>query len=392
MIRALALLLVATAALAQGPGSPPNIVPAPPPPGAYEATATLQSVVDGAVARMQQAGELVGVAVGVVDHGKPQTFVYGEAEAGGRKVGPSTVFQIGSVTKTFTAALLALLARRGVVALDAPLAKYVPLGVKVPTFRGQPIRLVDLATHTSGLPRGVPHSTPQLSTEQMYTALAAVRLTRAPGEQYEYSNFGFALLAHALMRATGADYQTLVARELCDPLRMEDTRVQLAPAQIGRRAVGYGFPGFPARMELNTWPAFNGAGALRSTLADMLLWLQANMGLRATVLTPVLDTLQKRRHDAATPETGIGLAWQMQPLAPGSSLTVVHKNGGTAGFFAFVAFVRDTKTGVVLLSNTRARKGRYALDILRFLNRDALTTDGTPPVEPEGDLDDPEAY
>jgi CubicO group peptidase (beta-lactamase class C family) len=112
------------------------------------------AVVDTLAGGLMARSECVGVAVGV-DHGGMQSFyAYGEVERGsGRRPEPTTEFQIGSITKVFTATLLALYADRHVVKLDAPLQNYVPRGIAVPSFAGRPITLVDLATHTSGLPR-----------------------------------------------------------------------------------------------------------------------------------------------------------------------------------------------------------------------------------------------
>jgi serine-type D-Ala-D-Ala carboxypeptidase/endopeptidase len=145
----------------------------------------------------------VGVAVGI-NHGGTQGFyAYGEIVRGtGRRPQPTTEFEIGSITKVFTTTLLALYAHRHVVKLDAPLQNYVPRGVAVPGFAGRQITLVELATHTSGLPRQPPLRTNSYAPVDMFAFLGAYRLPRAPGTQFEYSNLGVALLAHALAKAT----------------------------------------------------------------------------------------------------------------------------------------------------------------------------------------------
>jgi serine-type D-Ala-D-Ala carboxypeptidase/endopeptidase len=168
------------------------------------------------------------------------------------------------------------------------------------------------------------------------------------------------------MRAAGAGrYQPLVEREICQPLGMTDTRVELSAAEIPRRAQGYRKNGFPAPFEMPTWPAFTGAGALRSTMNDMLAYLAFNMGLTSTPLTPLPPTLQRRWHPTMRAGGYVGLAWQMMPLR-GSGLTVTWKDGGTIGFSSFIAFVRETGTGVVVLVNTRgSRHLRQASSKLR---------------------------
>src|SRR5205085_8424519 len=109
-----------------------------------------------------------------------------------------TIFEIGSATKVFTSLLLADMVQRGQVALDDPVAKYLPPTVKMPERHGRSITLVDLATHTSGLPRLPTNMTPKnqanpyadYSVEQLYQFLSNYQLTRDVGSQYEYSNLG----------------------------------------------------------------------------------------------------------------------------------------------------------------------------------------------------------
>ena len=151
-----------------------------------------------------ERGECAGVAVGTYDRGTPGFYAYGEmARGSGRLPTPTTEFEIGSITKVFTTTLLALYAQRQVIKLDAPLQNYVPPGVTVPRFGARQITLVDLATHTSGLPRQPPMPGDSYSSSQMFAFLSSYQLQRAPGAQFEYSNLGVALLADALAQATG---------------------------------------------------------------------------------------------------------------------------------------------------------------------------------------------
>jgi D-alanyl-D-alanine-carboxypeptidase/D-alanyl-D-alanine-endopeptidase len=173
--------------------------------------------VDVLVTRFMKSGEVVGLEIGVIrKRDQPQLFAYGEVVKGsGQKPTPSTLFQIGSITKTFTGILLALLVERGMVQLNDPLQKYMPKGVEVPSYNGRQILLLDLATHVSALPRNPPMAKrqPRLTVDEMYELLRNLRLTRQPGRQYEYSNWGFGLLGDALVRVTkAADYEMLYNR------------------------------------------------------------------------------------------------------------------------------------------------------------------------------------
>ena len=154
-----------------------------------------------------------------------------------------TVFEIGSGTKVFTSLLLADMAHRGEVALDDTIGKYLPPDVKMPERNGRSITLVDLATHTSGLPRLPTNLSPKdpnnpyadYSVEQFYQFLSTYQLTRDIGSQYEYSNLGGGLLGHILALRAGMSYEALVESRICDPLGMNSTRITLIPEMKRRR-------------------------------------------------------------------------------------------------------------------------------------------------------------
>ena len=360
-MRRISLIGMATIALA--------LVCAPAPPARAEIAAATRARIDEIASAPVAHGEAPAIMLGVISGNDRMIRSFGETALGsGVRPTATTEWEIGSITKTFTAMLLALNVQRGVVRYDDPLQKYVPDSVSVPSYHGRPITLLDLATHTSGLPKdpdlsGVRH----LDTATMYQRLEAYQLTRAPGREFEYSNWGFALLAHALMRATGDDYQNLVEREICGPLAMVDTRIDLTPQEVARQAQGYSPEGFPRPHDNVTWPAFNGAGALRSTMDDMMRYLAYNMGQTKTPLDTLLPDLQKRWHRAGRAGTAAGLAWQMVPIR-GTNNTVIWKNGAVSGFFSYIGFIRETGTGVIVLANRKVSVGRIGMQILRTLN------------------------
>src|SRR5205823_14852796 len=144
---------------------------------------------------------------------------------------------IGSISKVFTSLLLSDMVQRGEVALTDPIAKYLPAGVKVPERGGRSITLVDLSTHTSGLPRLPSNLNPKdqsnpyadYSVEQLYQFLSSYTLPRDIGAMYEYSNLGGGLLGHVLARRAGTDYETLMVSRIAGPLNMSSTRIVLSP-------------------------------------------------------------------------------------------------------------------------------------------------------------------
>jgi serine-type D-Ala-D-Ala carboxypeptidase/endopeptidase len=337
------------------------------------------SAVAAIAGRLVERGECTAIAVGAYDRGTPGFYAYGEVARGsGRLPTPTTEFEIGSVTKVFTTTLLALYAQRQLIKLDAPLRNYVPPGITVPSFGARQITLVDLATHTSGLPRQPPMLGDSYSSSEMFAFLASYRLQRAPGTQFEYSNLGVALLADALAQATGTPWEQLVQQEITAKLGMPDTRLKLDDEERARLAVGYNRAGQPAKENMPTWPAFNGAGALFSTITDMQRFLAWNMGeIKGDFPNGLLNDLHKSRF--ALPRAGVGLGWHIAPL--GADLAVVWKNGDTLGYSSYIGFVPHARSGIVLLANSaKCPVTRAGYQILATLNGQA----GEPDVPEEG--------
>jgi serine-type D-Ala-D-Ala carboxypeptidase/endopeptidase len=308
---------------------------------------------------VRHARRHVGVAVGVLRGG--QTWIMGSGTAD--PAGPSppaanTIFEIGSVTKVFTATLLAGMVEDGLLALDDSVQNYLPTGVELPV-RGRPITLADLATHTAGLPR-LPHGflLPSVrhrrnpyawfTVEDLYAGLPATRLRRAPGDRPRYSNLGYGLLGHVLALRAGRDYEQLVRERICRPLELEDTRVSVPAAAYERFAQGHSRRGRP----VPHWdlPVLAGAGALRSTVADLLAFLRLQLGegqpplVRAAALTHT----PRSRHRGGL---AVGLGWT-RLLLLGTEHELLFQNGGTGGFRSFAGFVPATHTAVVVLSNS----------------------------------------
>lgn len=302
------------------------------------------------------AGRWAGVAIGLVDrNGTRRTVTYGP-NAGIAPFDDKTVFEIGSITKTFTAAILADMVAKGEVTLDEPVATLVPAGTVVPSRDGRQITLLDLATQTSGLPRMPSNLAPRnpanpyadYTPQQMYDFLASYQLPRAVGATYEYSNLGVGLLGHALARRAGTDYEALVTARVLRPLQLNDTRVTLTEPMRRRLAPGHGPDGSPAR----NWdlPTLAGAGALRSTVSDMLTYIRANADSTSKPIGAVLALTHGARRPGGAPTVSLGLAWHRVQL-PSGQLIVFH-NGGTGGYRSFTGYSESTGEGVVVLSNT----------------------------------------
>ncbi|MHB1312949.1 MAG: serine hydrolase [Gemmatimonadaceae bacterium] len=314
------------------------------------------------------AGRFAGIAVGLVTRdGRRHVITYGP-RAGVQPFDGNTVFEIGSITKTFTAALLADMVRKGEVSLDDPVVKYLPTGTVIPSRDGRQITLLDLATQSSGLPRMPSNFAPKdpqnpyadYTPAQMYQFLGGYTLPRGVGEKYEYSNLGVGLLGQALARRAGTDYETLVTRRVLKPLGMKDTRITLNASMQKRLAPGHSDNGAVAK----NWdlPTFAGAGALRSTVNDMLIYIHANADSASRPLGATMATTHFQRRPGPSPQIMLGLIWNRLKGPNGN--TLVWHNGGTGGYRTFTGYSEATGLGVVVLCNTNQGVDDIGLHLL----------------------------
>lgn len=266
-----------------------------------------------------------------------------------------TVFEIGSVTKVFTSTLLADLVVRAELELDTPVQSLLGAAAPMPTRNGAEITLGSLATHSSGLPRlpdnfdPADHTNPyaDYDAERLYGFLSSHKLRRDVGEAVEYSNVGYGLLGHALVLREGTDYEALVTERILEPLEMADTAVELTPRLRERLAPGHDERLRPAaNWDLNV---LAGAGALRSTVNDLLTFIEANMGLRESPLGAAMELAHTPRLPDPALGMDLGLGWI---IAVEGDRRFVWHNGATGGYSSFVGFDPEAREGVVVLSNS----------------------------------------
>jgi D-alanyl-D-alanine-carboxypeptidase/D-alanyl-D-alanine-endopeptidase len=306
--------------------------------------------------RIDVAKKSVGIVVGLVDDKGIRVISYGKPNQNSdRMVDADSVFEIGSVTKVFTATLLADMVERGEVSLSDPISKYLPKSVKTPTRAGKEITLLDLASQASGLPRLPGDFAPKdpqnpyadYSVEQMYAFISGYTLTRDIGAKYEYSNLGVGLLGHILALRAGTDYQTLLRTRIARPLKMDSTGIKLTPEMRARLATGHN----AVRLPVPNWdlPTLAGAGALRSTVNDMLKFVAANLGVKKSPLLAAMQKAHQSQRDTGAPNLEIGLGWH---ILKKFDTEVVWHNGGTGGYHSFIGFDQKRRKGVVVLSNS----------------------------------------
>ena len=306
--------------------------------------------------RVDTFQQSVGIVVGIVDSSGTRVVGYGPShKGGGDHVDGSTIFEIGSISKVFTAIVLADMVREGEVSLRDPASTYLPSEVVLPTRSGRQITLLDLATHRSGLPRmpdqlSVGEALPGniFSDEEMYAFLSETTLAFDIGERYYYSNLAFGLLGHVLARRAGTDYETLLIERVCEPLGLLDTRVTLGPQQMGRLAGRHTWNHEPAP-DLE-WDAMAAAGGVRSTAEDLLRFLAVNMDLVSSDLWYTLQMSHLDRREISEQPLDIGLGWH---LITTHGRELIWHSGATFGHMAFAGFDKEALRGVVVLSNAR---------------------------------------
>jgi D-alanyl-D-alanine-carboxypeptidase/D-alanyl-D-alanine-endopeptidase len=233
--------------------------------------------------------------------------------------------------------------------------------VKIPERDGKSIRLIDLATHASGLPReaevkAVGDNPTLMGTKEDYIASLNVDpLLFPPGTGILYSNFGFDLLAQALSHAAGKPYADLLKERVLDPAGLKDTRFDLTEADKARTMRGQNFDGSQLPI-VETAPIIQGAGGLYSTANDMLRWLSWHINRFATTDSEMrlLDHAIYVDRDGMNPVFGLdeageadamGLGWVvMRP--EGNRPLILQKTGGLQGQFSYLAFAPTRGVGV----------------------------------------------
>jgi beta-lactamase class C len=332
----------------------------------------VKKVVDATVQPLMAKENIPGMAIGLVVDGRPYVFNYGVASREtGQPVAASTLFEVGSISKTFTASLISYAQIHDYVSLSDEVGKYFE------PLRGTPfgdVTLLELGTHTAGsLPMQVPHGIDD--DQQLLRYLKEFHLNQEPGTLRVYSNIGIGTLGLIAAKAMGADYATLMQERLLTPLGLTSTYINVPADRMADYAQGYTEDGKPIR--LGPGELWQEAYGVRTTAADLVRYLEANMNL--------IDVAPDVQHALIDTHTGYfktgamtqDLIWEQYPYpvalrsllagtaeisdaVPATPLKPperprqdvwINKTGSTNGFTAYVAFVPAKRLGIVLLAN-----------------------------------------
>ena len=333
------------------------------------------------IQKYQHLAKIPGISVSLINEDNSMEFLnYGHVEKdSGVKPTENTIFEIASVSKTFTSSLLSILQRENMLKLDDPITKFIPeFG---PEF--DKITLYHLATHTSGFPNlptrvivsnmmGLMSmsaktygSLSRFSKDDLIGFLTRSKPKTIPGKMWNYSNCAVGLLGHIFEKVTHSKYNRLVQNKICRILDMKDTGTDLFESHKDTIATGHSYFG----KKTDHWiaPSIEGAAGLCSTAADLTKFLKANLNLTETAISSDLRYCQITRRfkpnmsylmkNIMMPYVGVkfdemALGWWVYKRKDDE---ILFHDGGTSGFSSFIGINPMTKTGVVVLANKTSR-------------------------------------
>jgi len=312
----------------------------------------LDSQVDAVAREYINKVNTAGISIGLYRDGALYIYNYGATQKKGKLPTEFTIYELGSITKTFTATLLAYFVQQRLVSLSDPITKYLPDSVTAnKNLAG--ITLQMLFNHTSGLPRMpsnfIENKSNELNpykhytTQMLYDYLKDCKLDSRPGEKYAYSNLAVGLMGKILEHVSGKSYEQLIKEIICQPLAMKSTYQRPDADETARQTSVHNEKG----SEIIMWDldALAGAGCLRSDVHDMLLYARANLSEGEGTLASAIKLTHQRTFDG---EMEIGLGWHMST----NSDTMYFHAGRTGGCSTSMILAPGKKCAVVMLSNS----------------------------------------
>lgn len=328
--------------------------------------------VDQALESFARLPSTVGVSLGLLASGERIIHHHGEVERHS-SITPTddTVYEIGSITKTFTGVLLAQAAATGLLGLHDDIREYLDGDYPNLEHDGQGIQAWHLISHLSGLPlmlpdvpglfenpdpKALPYRLVELmggySREAFYRDLRSVQLDQVPGSQHRYSNAAAQLLGYILERVHGQPFDTLVQTGIAGLLGMQRTKVVLDESGVRLCAKGHADDGTIMPAIPNE---FQAAGALKSSVTDMLEYVRFHLDQTSSIVRQSQAVMWSDANDYA-----VGLNWQINRMDGGRLR--VFQSGGTFGFASYCAIYPELNAGIVLLANESDPKTQGRLE------------------------------
>lgn len=303
-------------------------------------------------------GERVGMAIGTYDNEETNFYAYGVKNLdNGGTIDENTMFEIGSITKTFTAIALAKFHLQGQLSLDDELQKFFDDKVTIPTYDGKKITLKHMVNHTSSLPREPENLNPEneesyfddYTIDDFYDFMNSYTLPRAIGSESEYSNIGMGILGYVLKESRSKSYIQLIKDEILSPLGMSNTVLRFE--DLNTSNITQGYAGNQPMPQFTFSEVFEGAGVLCSNMTDMWKFIESQLKDSGNdLLNQAINLTHVKTTDKGTNNSYTGLAWFLTTLDDGQE--VIWHNGGTISYNSFIGFNKSTGKGVVVLMNS----------------------------------------
>lgn len=332
-------------------------------------------IVHEEITAFMQQNQIPGVAVELYVDGKPQSYYFGVADSKQKKeVTGRTIFELGSITKLFTCLLLAEEVDSATMQLDDSITKYLS---QLPS-EYEDITLLNLATHTAGLPFNAP-STVANNKELMKYLQKNIPEDSADSE-WNYSNLGMRMLGMVLEKIEKKELNELYIKKILNRLRMQPIGLRVSRNYQPYYAQGYDADGQPVK-SMSVTDA-TGAGGMKATASDMQRFLSAAIGLPGTPERLLYPIRMAQSPYVITPDFMQGLGWEVHSLADDAAITdllasidtdmleereisdindkpvfdendLIDKTGATDGFRSYIALIPAKKTGIVILANKK---------------------------------------
>lgn len=320
------------------------------------------------------AGLAIAVIKNSFDKEEPyqKIFCFGYSRrAQKNSIKESTLFRLGSLSKTFTAALFASFLEEKKITLEESAAHYLPKTFVLPTYHKQFFNIADLLMNISALPNmpTIPMRHYYVSWVEIENYFRKYKLSQPPGKKYEKSDLGYALLGHIATRIAKMSYEQVLEERILKPLDLKDTYYSLPLSKMSRLATGYrGITVVGEHLLDREGSFFKTCRGMIGSIQDVKRWLAFFLKVEKSSLDPCLKHLYKSGYSFPDEFTREAPGWRIEPLSHRRALPTYHEEGIYQGFSHCMAFIPDTKTGVAILSNTEYDVKSLALAILELLN------------------------
>jgi len=313
-----------------------------------------------------------GLVIGIIQGDSTYTYSFGSLSKAENLIPTqNSIFELGGITKVFTASLVEILVDEGLMEYDANLNDYLPAPIR---NNKSNMSLYEAITHTAGMPR-LPHGIGKREREanNPYAYYAKSDLhdfyknyypVIDEESRYQYSHVSYALIETAIENITNQKFEDVLREKLLEPLQLNDTNIDLTEAQETRLSPGYNILGNPTK----PWrfSSFKGSVGMKSSVQDLLQFVHVQMGDSNPAYATLFDDMHNPLYETEVAKGNyIGKSWHV--IKKKNHNVVLHA-GSTSGHQAFVGFVKETNTGVVILSNSENSTNSLGYLILRYLN------------------------